>query len=131
MNADPELTLHDMPPMVKTPVGGIAPVATWMTPNATLVADFGNNLAGFTTIALPPSTGGEAYTITVKHGEMLIGDHGGVQNQMAVPPHSAADCALVAAARAAGEPSARPRLASARRSASRSKISTTRTWNVW
>ena len=81
VNPDPLLTPHDMPPMIKTPEGGIKPVSSWTSPQGTLVADFGNNMAGFVTIQLPARTGGGGYTIMAKHAEMLTGPKGVTQNQ--------------------------------------------------
>ena len=85
VDSDPVLTPHDMPPMVKTPREGIKPVSSWISPKGTLVADFGNNMAGYVTIQLPARAGGGAYTIMAKHAEMLTGPKGSTQNQCVTP----------------------------------------------
>ena len=89
-----------IPPMVKHPPKGTSPLSFWRVHPGIFVADFGTSIAGYTTINLAaPSPAADGaprkgeFSIRALHGELLYGPKGVVQNQFAVPPHSADECA--------------------------------------
>ena len=85
-------TKRSMPAIVKS--APIPAVTSWSPEPGITVVDFGNNMAGYATLRLPAQSGFQrGYAVTVLHGEILEGPGGLVQNQYAVPPHDAHDCA--------------------------------------
>jgi hypothetical protein len=93
-----QLEPHAMPPVTAHPPEGIAPVTVRaVAPGSDIfVADFGRNMAGFVSVAVPPTRplpgAGARLLVEVEHTELLTAAGGRASNQFASPPHSVHDC---------------------------------------
>lgn len=91
-----QLVPHTMPAIVAHPPQGVAAVSMWRVEPTVFVADFGENVAGFVTVAVPPTKalpgGSTELLVEVEHAEILTGPNGRVFNQFSSPPHSIHDC---------------------------------------
>lgn len=91
-----QLELHTMPPVAVSPAAGRPPASVRSVGADAFLFDFGENLAGFVTVSVPPTpilAPASELRVEVEHAELLTGAGGRIFNQFASPPHSPSGCA--------------------------------------